>query len=533
MIQLLTPTQSLAPQTTGNLSIALLNSAKLHRTKQAIVFEGTATTYGELEERTQAIAWQLSSLGIKKNDKVGLLFPNNPEFVSSFFAVISLGAVVVPINPLLRSEEIRHILQDSGAKLLIVQSNSLPEAITALPGITSLEHLLVSSSAVVATIDQATLDRLPSHIRAISLTAENHCLGPFAPNEDIDPDKDLALIVYTSGTTGKPKGAMLTHRNVTAVLPGPLLGHCDIGHSDRWLAMLPLCHVYGLGVIVYATIATGGTIAVLEKFDPVTALETIEREKVTLLPAVPSMFQFMVMELERKKYDVSSIRVCFSGAAALTPEVMERTERAFGAPVVEGYALSETACGATINRINARRIGSIGTPLEGIEICIFDESGVPLAPGPENVGEIAVRGNNVMLGYHNQPEATTEVTRDGWFLTGDLGFADEEGYYFIVGRKKEMIIRGGQNIYPREIEDVIMRMEGVREAAVVGVPDTYMGERVKAIVVLATGAALSEEQIKDYCNAHLAPYKVPRLVEIRCDLLPRNSTGKVLKRLLS
>lgn len=526
MIQLLTALEPIALETTGNLATDLRRSAMQYPGKPALIFEGHATTYGELENRTNAIAWQLRSLGIKKSDKVGVLFPNHPEFVSIFFAVLSLGAVVVPINPLLRSEEINHILQDSGARALILHSSCLKEARAALPGLTELEYLVLSDHASTA------LKTLPHNVTALLLDTAHLPPSPIATVQ-INPSDDLALVVYTSGTTGKPKGAMLTHGNVRAVLPGPLLGHCNIGAEDRWLGMLPLCHVYGLGVIVYTTIATGGTIAIMERFDPVIALETIEREKVTLLPAVPSMYQFMLMEMQRRKFDVSSIRLCFSGAAALTPEVMDQTEAAFKAPVVEGYALSETACGATINRMNARKIGSIGTALDGIEIAIFDDAGSRLPHGADNIGEIAIRGNNVMKGYHNQPEATAEVMRDGWFLTGDLGFEDESGYFFIVGRKKEMIIRGGQNIYPREIEDVIMRLHGVREAAVIGIPDKYMGERVKAIVVPAAGAQLTEEQVKEFCTTHLAPYKVPRLVEFRPELLPRNSTGKVLKRLLS
>lgn len=532
MLQLLNPSQLPASErSTRNLASSLYDTAKELPSKEAIVYGDRRTTYGELEKHTQAIAWQLQSLGVTRGDKVALLFPNHPEFVASLFAVLTVGAVVVPVNPLLKSEEIRHILADSAASVLIVHQNGFDEAARALPGLPALKHVIVSREA---SLNKELINSLSGEcaLPIISLTPGLLPPSPVTPQDEI-PDTDLALIVYTSGTTGKPKGAMLTHANVRAVMPEPLLGHCNINSADRWLAMLPLCHVYGLGVIVYTTMATGGSIYILEKFDAVAALQLIQDEKLTLLPAVPSMYQFMLMELQKQHFDVSSIRVCFSGAAALTPEVMEATQNAFGAPVVEGYALSETACGATINRIDARKIGSIGKPLDGIELAIFDESGAALPSGREFVGEIAIRGKNVMAGYHNQPEATAEVMNDGWFLTGDLGYQDEEGYYFIVGRKKEMIIRGGQNIYPREIEDVIMRMDGVREAAVIGIPDSYMGERVKAIVVPKANHVLDEGEIKEYCARNLAPYKVPRLVEVRSDLLPRNSTGKVLKRLLT
>jgi long-chain acyl-CoA synthetase len=526
VIQVLNPTQQGAFSPNGNLAYSLLHSVGSQPERTAIVHGQERTTYGELLRRTESVAAQLRSIGIQKGDKVGLLFPNHPDFIACFFAVVGIGAIVVPINPLLKSEEIEHILKDSGAKALLVHANTISEALTALPTVPSVKSILVSG-AVPAELNDSALpcDILSCAFDSLPSTRIAFC--------DVDPDKDLALIVYTSGTTGKPKGAMLSHTNIRSVMPDPLLGHCNIGNQDRWLAMLPLCHIYGLGVIVYTTITTGGTITILEKFDPVQALETIQQEQITLLPAVPSMYQFMLLEMERKTYDVSSVRVCFSGAAALTPEVLEKTEQAFGAPVIEGYALSETACGATINRYNARRTGSIGTPLMGIQVCILNENGDPLVSGIDNVGEIAIKGRNVMLGYHNQPQATEEVMRNGWFLTGDLGYFDEDGFFYIVGRKKEMIIRGGQNIYPREIEDVIARIPGVAEVAVIGVPDNFMGERVKAIVVPRAGSALTEDQVKEFCTSHLAQYKVPRLVEFISTPLPRNSTGKVLKRLLS
>ena len=528
MIQQLTK-QSRPTTSTGNLAGFLLRTAEKDPKKQAIVFENTATTYGELLNRTQAVAHQLQTLGITKGDKVGLLFANNPEFISCFFAVVGLGGVVVPVNPLLKSEEIAHILSDSGAKALIVQALALDEALSALPHTPDLQHLIISPAIPKTT----PIHSLPALLNCVELTNQKQAPQKIVLAENTNADTDLALIVYTSGTTGKPKGAMLSHSNLTAVMPGPLMGHCGVSANDKWLAMLPLCHIYGLGAIAFSTVAIGGTIVILEKFDPVVALETIQKERITLLPAVPSMYQFMLMEMGKTTYDVSSIRVCFSGAAALSAELMEQTHQAFGVPVVEGYALSETACGATINRLDARKIGSVGTALVGVEVGIFSDEGAPLAAGKNNVGEIGVKGANIMRGYHNQPEATADVMRDGWFLTGDLGYCDEDGYIFIVGRKKEMIIRGGQNIYPREIEDVIARIPGVRETAVIGVPDSYMGERVKAIIVPQAHAKLSEDGIKEFCSAHLAPYKVPRLIEFRSDLLPRNSTGKVLKRLLS
>lgn len=526
VIQQLTRTPDLS-RSTGNLAAHLVSSAAKYTEKQAIVFSGGATTYGELLERTNTVALQLESLGIGKGDRVALLFPNHPEFVSCFFAVVGIGGVVVPVNPLLKAEEIEHILCDSGAKALLVHGSCLTETQTAISGSSSLRHVIVAS-ALPGTLDSV----FPSRVSAHHLTADRRCGLDVVPKTDSSAE-DLALIVYTSGTTGKPKGALLTHANIASVMPLPLLSDCNVDHHDRWLAMLPLCHIYGLGVIVFSTVALGATVAILEKFDPALALSTIEKEKITLVPAVPSMYQFMLMEMASKQYDLSSVRICFSGAAALSTDLLEQVGRAFAAPVVEGYALSETSCGATINPIHARKVGTVGKALNGLEIAIFDDGGVMLPDGPEHVGEIAIKGPNIMRGYHNQPEATAEVLRDGWFFTGDLGFCDHEGYVSIVGRKKELIIRGGQNIYPREVEDVIARMTGVREVAVIGIPDSYMGERVKAIVVRLAESEPSDEAVKDFCARHLAPYKVPRLVEFRDEPLPRNSTGKVLKRLLS
>src|SRR5262249_41592385 len=259
----------------------------------------------------------------------------------------------------------------------------------------------------------------------------------------------------------------------------------------------------------------------------------IQAEKVTLVPVVPAMYQFMLMELQKTKYDLGSVRVCLSGAAALPPELIERIETSFDAALIEGYGMTESSCIATVNPINGvRKPGSVGIPVESLKIEIFADDGRPLPPGADNVGEVALKGANVMRGYYRRPEATAECFRDGWFFTGDLGYTDEDGYLFLVGRKKELIIRGGQNIYPREVEEIILRMPEVAEVAVIGVPDQYMGERVKAVVALNAGATLSQQCVRDFCAERLAEYKVPRLVEF-IDRLPRNSTGKVLKRVLS
>ncbi len=490
----------------------------------AIIFEGTEVTYSQLYNRALSVASQLRSLGIRKGDKVGLLYSNSPEFASLFFAIVGVGAVVVPINPLLKTDEIAHILTDSDARILIAHASVLGEVVDALPRTELLEFLIIGPKKP----DDLQLE--DSRIQIENLTeAAPPPIDPFTHN--IDRDKDLAFIVYTSGTTGKPKGAMISHANILSVLPYPLLSELDLQASDVWLGMLPLCHVYGLCVIIFGALTTGGTIVILPKFEPKAALEAIERERVTIIPAVPAMYQFMLMELANAPYDISSVRLTFSGAAPANRQLLEQIQSVFNSCVVEGYGLSETVCGATLNRPHAKKFGSVGRAVQGISIEIRDPSGRALPPGAENVGEITIKGQNIMVGYHKQPEATAEVIKNGWFSSGDLGYRDDEGYYYIVGRTKELIIRGGQNIYPREVEDVIARMPGVRDVAVIGVPDEFMGERVKAVVVLKDPAVTAED-IKEFCEKYLASYKVPRLVEFMSEL-PRNSTGKLLKRLLS
>ncbi len=324
---------------------------------------------------------------------------------------------------------------------------------------------------------------------------------------------------------------MLTHFNMLSIFPDRL-DIFDIDHQDKTLATLPMCHIYGITILMLGTLSRGATLVILPRFDAQAVLKLIQDERVTLLPAVPAMYQFMLLEMESRKYDLSSVRLCFSGAAPLPLETIQQIETAFGAVLIEGYGLTETACVATINPLKGtRKVGSIGPVVPGVQIRVLSEEGIELAVGADHVGEFCTKGPNVMHGYFKQPEANTECIKDGWFATGDLGYKDEDGYFFIVGRKKEMIIRGGANIYPREIEDVLLQIPQIADAAVLGVPDKFMGERVKAVIVLKSGENISEEQVKAYCAEHLAEYKVPRIVEFS-ELLPRNSTGKVLKRLL-
>lgn len=501
--------------------------AKRRPDSEAVVFGSTRLTYAALHARSQAIEEQLQQLGLKKSDRVGVLYPNAPDFIPIFFAVVSIGAVVVPINPMLKSSEIAHILSDSGARAVIAHEKLRAEVDGALTQLDALEWLIVGTES-----GNAPLSAVPDDLRkVVSLTSRLTPEHDVKPSCQLDPAIDLALLVYTSGTTGKPKGAMLTHNGMMSVFPFNIFSSLDFKESDRIIGLLPMCHIYGIGALVCTPMAMGSTVVIMAKFEPASALKCLEQERITIVPGVPAMYQFMLMEYDKNKVDLSSLRYCLSAAAPVSPELLERIHNDFGAQVVEGYGMSETAGGGTCNPPGSGKRGSIGKAIPGVSLSIIDDDGNPLPSGEDNVGEIAIKGCCVMRGYHNQPEATSEAIVDGWLRTGDLGCLDDDGYVYIRGRKKELIIRGGQNIYPRELEELIFRMDGVADVAVIGVPDEFMGERVKAFVVAKPGTVLTEESVKEFCELNLAPYKVPRLVEFVSEL-PRNSTGKILKRLL-
>lgn len=509
----------------------LLKQALLVPNKEAVVFEDQRLTYGYLLERVSAIAQQLIDADVKAGDKVAILFPNHPDYIAAFFAAAGVGATIVPINPLLKSEEIEHIISDSEATTLIVYESNLGEALKSQSKNAVLRRVFVSKSGQLSDSDFEQLVKA-SNIKIEELTRATRLHTTVHWYDQFDLENDLALLVYTSGTTGKPKGAMLTNHSMLSIFPGRF-DLFDICSRDKILATLPMCHIYGITILMIGMISRGGTLVLLPRFEAPKALKVIQDEQVTLVPAVPAMFQFMLLEMAQNKYDMSAVRLCFSGAAALPPEAIKQIETAFGAVLIEGFGMTETSCVATINPLKGKRkAGSVGPPLPGVQMKIVSDEGEELPAGRENIGEFWIKGPHIMRGYYKKEAETAEVLKDGWFATGDLGYKDDDNYYFIAGRKKEMIIRGGFNIYPREIEDVLQKMEQIAEAAVIGIPDNLMGERVKAVVVVKPGSSLNEDEVKAYCNEHLAEYKIPRIVEF-CNALPRNSTGKVLKRLLA
>jgi long-chain acyl-CoA synthetase len=511
----------------------------------AIFYGDQVVSYDQLYKRMKTIAIVLAEAGIKSGDKVGVFFPNHPDLVASFFAVVRIGCTVVPINPLLKADEIAHILSDSEAKAVIAHRQLARELEATLSRLDQLKNVFVlsykSDSASHAGSNEAIDKMMASGEKSISILDENE-LGMKERSLDmaavqiaehgisISPEQ-LAVLVYTSGTTGNPKGAMLSHGNLLAAV-AMKRSILDFRETDRILAVLPMCHIYGLSVVMLGMVSQGGAMVICEKFETIPVLNAIESKNVTIIPAVPAMYQFLAMELEKNPRKLPALRYGLCGAAPLEAELLKRLDAVLGVPILEGYALTETSCIATITPLSGpRKPGSVGPKVPGIELYVVDNKYRPLPPGRANIGQVAVRGANVMSGYYKQKEASADCLKDGLFLTGDLGWFDDDEYLHISGRTKELIIRGGQNIYPREVETAIMRMETVLEVAVIGVPDKYMGERVKAVVVAKAGHMITEDQVKDFCSNCLAPYKVPRIVEFR-DILPRNSTGKVLKRLL-
>ena len=499
-----------------NLALILRESAKKNPDHLAVIFESFKFTYGQLDVLSTQVASSLKAAGLKKGDRVGLMLPNVPQFPIAYYGVLKAGGVVVPMNVLLKAPEVSFYLGDSESRFLIVWEDFAAEA---LKGIESLKPL----TTYVAL--------KPGSNEPPAGTKSFMELMGGDPGFDMEPTSgdDTAVILYTSGTTGKPKGAEITHSNLfmNCHFLSQTYGSTD---DDVLLVVLPMFHSFGQSSVMNLGIHVGATLTLVPRFDATKVLEVIQRDKVTLFSGVPTMYFALLHHPDAEKYDTSSLRLCGSGGASLPAEVMQAFEKKFKAPILEGYGLSETSPTATFNKsVEDRKVFSIGKPMFGVELKIFDEEGKALPPGKDNVGEIVIRGHNVMKGYWKNPEATAEAFKGGWFHSGDLGYVDEEGYFFIVDRKKEMIIRGGFNVYPREVEEVIYAHPAVAEAAVIGVPDERLGEEVKAVVALKPGAKASEADIIAFVKERLAAYKYPRTIQF-LDTLPKGPTGKILKK---
>jgi long-chain acyl-CoA synthetase len=481
-----------------NLAINLKRSTELHPDRPAVRLDATVLTYRALDERSARVAGLLRDHGIGPGDRVAIMLPNTPEFAVIYYGALRAGAVVVPMNPLFKGREVTHYLQDSGAKAIFVgPQNEVPA---------------VGTEVVV--VDRAFDQILDGH-------------EPFDSIVDRAP-QDTAVILYTSGTTGQPKGAELTHANLTSNVEVTATDLIEVDCEDVIFGGLPLFHSFGQTCGLNTAVKTGACLTLVSRFTPQQALEVLARDRVTVFEGVPTMYTALLATPERSRFDVSALRVCVSGGAALPVEVLRGFEAAFGCVILEGYGLSETSPVASFNHPDReRKPGSIGTPIRGVEMRVVDDNGRDVVPG--EVGEIAIRGDNLMKGYWRRPESTAEAIPDGWFRTGDLGRVDEDGYYSIVDRKKELIIRGGFNVYPREIEEVLYEHEAVAEAAVIGIPDASLGEEVGAAVVLKPDGRATPEEIREYVRARVAPYKYPRHVWLEA-ALPKGPTGKILKR---
>ncbi|TDE32157.1 long-chain fatty acid--CoA ligase [Nonomuraea mesophila] len=486
-----------------NLADRLLTTAERLGGRAVLTLDEAELTYGGLEELSARLAGLLRCRGIGPGDRVAIMLPNVPEFGVVYYGVLRVGAVVVPLDPLLKRREIAAYLGGCGARLLIAW-HAFAETAEAGSAGTKADCFFV----------------VPEEFRRL--------LRQVAPDRDVAAthDDDTAVIHYTSGTTGRPKGVELSHANLAGNAVTVARMHA-LGVDDVVLGALPLYHTFGQTCALNATVQAGARLTLLRRFEAGRALEVIRRDGVTVFQGVPTMFIALLDHPGAS--DLSMLRVCASGGAALPLDVLRAYETRFGCEIIEGYGLSETSPVAAANRGGLhRRPGSIGWPIRGVEMKIVDEDGAETPPG--EIGEVVVRGPNVMKGYWNDPAATAEAIRDGWFHTGDLGRVDEDGYFFLVDRRRDVIIRGGYTVYPREVEEVLYEHPAVRQAAVYGVPHPELGEEIEAAVALR--APVTREDLRDFVKERMAAYKYPRRLSF-VDELPLSPTGKILKRALA
>ena len=495
-----------------NLAVILRETADASPGKAVAVYAGGQMTYTELDALSDRLAAGLEAAGLRPGDTAALQLPNIWQFLVAYFGILKAGGVAVPLNVLLKAPEVAFYLGDSRAKILITWEGVLGDA---------------AKGAAAAAVNE---------IYAVGHAENAPGAHPFeqllavADGPRLAPRMltDTAVIVYTSGTTGRPKGAELTHIQLymNADIPGRLVG---VQPDDVVITVLPFFHVFGLSSILNLCVRFGCTMSLIPRFDPATVLTAIQRDHATVFDGVPTMFIALLQYPELDSYDVTSLRLAVSGGASIPSPVLDAFEKRFGVVILEGYGLTETASTTTQNKsITERRAYSVGKPIWGTQTQVWDHDGNALPPGKDNVGEVVTRGLHVMKGYLHDPQATAEAFAGGWFHSGDLGYFDEDGFLFIAGRSKELIIRGGYNVYPAEIEDVLHAHPAVAEAAVIGIPDDRLGEEVMAVVTLRPGASLTAPELIAYCKERIAAYKYPRVIEFR-DELPKNAMGKIMK----
>ncbi|MCA1031983.1 AMP-binding protein [Bacillus timonensis] len=511
--------------------------------KTAIHFLGKELKFNELYEKALKFANYLKHLGLKKGDRVAIMLPNCPQAVIGYYGVLFAGGIVVQTNPLYTERELEYQINDSGSDIILTLDLLYPR-VSKVKAVTKLKHIIVTGikdylpfpknliypfiqkkqHGIVVKVEEDDQNHLFTRILASTEAKEI--------DVDINPSEDLALLQYTGGTTGFPKGVMLTHKNLVAnTLMSAHWMYKSKRGEESILGILPFFHVYGMTAVMNLSIMQGFKMILLPKFDALDTLKTIQKLKPTLFPGAPTIYIALLNHPDIKKYDLSSVDSCLSGSAPLPVEVQEQFEKVTGGKLVEGYGLSEASPVTHANFLWDKRVsGSVGVPWPDTDSVVLspDNSG---PAGPNEIGELIVRGPQVMKGYWNKPEETEAVLKDGWLYTGDMAYMDEQGFYYIVDRKKDMIIAGGFNIYPREIEEVLYENEKIQEVVVAGVPDPYRGETVKAYVVLKEGMECSEQELDEFARKHLASYKVPRIYEFRSEL-PKTAVGKILRRAL-
>ncbi|MFE0703160.1 long-chain fatty acid--CoA ligase [Streptomyces sp. NPDC058872] len=486
-----------------NLAGFLVETAQRQPERPALRLGERVITYAELDEGSARAAALLRSQGVRPGDRVALMLPNVPEFVFLYYGILRAGAVVVPMNPLLKTRETEYHLADSGAARLFEWHQAPGEG---------------AQGAAAAGVPHTTVE--PAGFAAMLAACEP------LPGVADTGGEDTAVLLYTSGTTGRPKGAVLTHAGLRHNTEVNSVEIQRMTPDDVVVGCLPLFHIFGQICTMSAAVRSGASLVMIPRFEPGAVLDAIARERATVFEGVPTMYAALLQH--PSDADLSTLRMCISGGASLPVEILHGFERRFGCPVLEGFGMSETSPVVTFNHPDKpRKAGSIGTPIRDVAVRLLDEEGRDVTPG--EIGELAVRGPNVMKGYWNRPEETAATIPDGWLRTGDLARADEDGYLYVVDRKKDMIIRGGYNVYPREIEEVLHEHPAVALAAVVGVPHPELGEQVAAVVVLRPAAQASGDELREYVKERVAAYKYPRHV-LLVDELPLGPSGKILKR---
>lgn len=512
--------------------------------KKAIHFLGKEFTFRSIYEAAQKVACYLQNLGIGKGDRVAIMLPNTPQAVISFYGILMAGGIVVQTNPLYTERELQYQMQDSGAKVIITLDILFPR-VTKVKANTNIQHIIVTTIKdflpFPKNIIYPFIQKKQYHL-VVNVKHEgcHHLFTMILKQEkssfieyEVYFAKDIALLQYTGGTTGFPKGVMLTHKNLVSnvTMCSAWLYKCKRG-EEIMLGVVPFFHVYGLTTVLIFSVMQAYKMVLLPKFDAETTLKTIHKQRPTLFPGAPTIYIGLLNHPNLSKYDLSSIDSCLSGSAPLPVEVQQEFEETTGGKLVEGYGLTESSPVTHAHFLwdRPRPKGSIGVPWPDTDAKIFSlETGEVLPPGER--GEIAVKGPQIMQGYWNQPEETEQTIKDGWLLTGDIGYMDEKGYFYVVDRKKDLIIAGGFNIYPREIEEVLYEHPDVQEVVAAGIPDPYRGETVKVYIVLKEGSQVTGQELNEFSRKHLAPYKVPRIYEFR-EELPKTAIGKVLRRVL-